>query len=85
MVAATDKWMPDKLQVVWPQIAGAAGPFPAGSLLRVKRKAKSEQRSALYELLFTASFPDLAKTISDTNRMAPITMALSATLKAGQW
>ena len=37
-----------------------------------------------YELLFTASLPDLANTISDTSKIAPITMALSATLKAGQ-
>jgi hypothetical protein len=37
-----------------------------------------------YPLDFTASFPDLAKTISDTSKAAPITMALSATLNAGQ-
>ena len=50
------------------------------ALMGKERRAKS----GLYELLFTASF-DLAKTISDTSRMAPMTIALSATLKAGQW
>ena len=46
-----------------------------------KRIAKSE---FFYELLFTASRLDLAKRISVTSRIAPITIALSAMLKSGQ-
>lgn len=50
----------------------------------LERSEWRRAKSGFYELLFTASSPDLAKTISDTNRMAPTTIALSATLKAGQ-
>jgi|SRR6516162_5655710 len=41
-------------------------------------------RQLLYGLLFTASLVDLVKRISETSRMAPITIALSARLKSGQ-
>src|SRR5450755_2608302 len=40
------------------------------------------RRCGRYELLFTASPLGLAKRISDTSRIAPTTMALSATLKS---
>src|ERR1035441_6133689 len=52
-------------------------------LLPGKRADKNVDVS-YYELVLTASSLDLAKRISETSRMAPITMALSATLKSGQ-
>ncbi len=51
--------------------------------LKLPQMAKSDER-LLYELLFTASLLGLVKRISATSRKAPTTMALSATLNAGQ-
>src|SRR5271165_4519963 len=47
-------------------------------------RGRFDRKTRFYELLFTASLLDLANRISETSRIAPMTMALSATLKSGQ-